>query len=42
MEQHKSKQCPECGSISIMPIVYGLTDNPEAKSGQQLGTNLNL
>ena len=26
----KSKQCPECGSDSIMPIIYGLIDDPEA------------
>ena len=28
--KNKSKQCPDCGSDNIMPIVYGLIDDPEA------------
>mgnify|MGYP003723708393 CR=1 FL=1 len=29
-KKHRGKKCPECGSDSIMPIVYGLIDDPEA------------
>ena len=30
MGKRKSKQCPECGSDNVMPIIYGLIDDPEA------------
>lgn len=26
----RKKQCPECGSKNLMPIVYGLIDDPDA------------
>ena len=29
-KKHRGKKCPECGSDSTMPIVYGLIDDPEA------------
>ncbi len=30
MGKHKSKRCPECASDNVMPIIYGLIDDPKA------------
>jgi hypothetical protein len=29
MKHHKNRQCPQCGSDKIIPIVYGYIDDPD-------------